>query len=213
MLLVNNDQFFKLSLSTPYDITTASFVEASSSGLTLGYYKLWITSGVNEGKYVVGQTGNVTGGIVIQPTSESVAFSSTDVGKKVVGNSGSAIITSAAGAYKSATPFADTSAISSWQLFGAEGKSDGSGIQLSGFEINDTYNLSSPSYVGEYLWNNTAAYPTAIGFSIDGTKCFYLRNGNDSVYHATLSTPFDISTLNNVLAYSVTGYNPNPRGI
>ena len=46
-----------------------------------------------------------------------------------------------------------------------------------------------------------------------GTKCFYLRNSNDSVYHATLSTPFDISTLNNVLAYSVTGNNSNPRGI
>jgi len=79
LLLGNNDQFFKLSLSTPYDITTASFVEASSSGLTLGYYGLWITSGANEGKYVVGQTGNVSGGIVIQPTSESLAFSSADV--------------------------------------------------------------------------------------------------------------------------------------
>jgi len=164
----------------------------------------------SDGALLYGYTGTY---IYNYTTGSTAAFSAADVGKKVVGNSGSAIITSTAGAYTSVTAFADTSAISSWQLFGAEGKSDGSGIQLSGFEINDTYNLSSPSYVGEYLWNNTAAYPTEIGFSTDGTKCFYLRNSNDSVYHATLSTPFDISTLNNVLTYSVTGNNSNPRGI
>ena len=197
LLLGNNDQFFKLSLSTPYDITTASFVEASSSGLTLGYYGLWITSGVNEGKYVVGQTGNVTGGIVIQPTSESVAFSSTDVGKKVVGNSGSAIITSAAGAYTSVATFADTSAISSWQLFGAEGKSDGTGIQLAGFSLPHT-SIDNPTHLNTLTWNSSYAKGRAIKISPDGTN-FYAINYSSTasaqtVHRFSLSTPFDIST-------------------
>ena len=227
LLLGNNDQFFKLSLSTPYDITTASFVEASSSGLTLGYYGLWITSGVNEGKYVVGQTGNVSGGIVIQPTSESVAFSSTDVGKKVVGNSGSGIITSTAGAYTSVTAFADTSAISSWQLFGAEGKSDGSGIKLSGYSVQSdiVFPTGASGSGASMVYNNNVSPADSTLNSLknvvlNSTGTIALTLVGSQVQRWNLSTAFDLSTMTedapnnntNQMTTNMTGFAVKPDG-
>jgi len=211
---VNSDyELRQYSLSTAYDITTATYDSVLwdwvSDGSQSGYANGHVFFGSSGTRlYLTRSANNVTEWI----SGSITAFSSTDVGKKVVGNSGSAIITSTAGAYKSVTAFADTSAISSWQLFGAQGKADGSGIELSGFTTSDVYNLSSPSFVGEYTWNSVV-YPTEIGFSTDGTKCFYLRNGNDAVYHATLSTPFNVSTISNVISYPVTGQNGNPRSI
>jgi len=205
LLLGNNDQFFKLSLSTPYDITTASFVEASSSGLTLGYYGLWITSGANEGKYVVGQTGNTSGGIVIQPTFESLAFNAADVGKKVVGNSGSAIITSTAGAYTSVTAFADTSAISSWQLFGAEGKSDGSGIVFTqagapgGIPTSTLSNQSGPHTI------HTGFFNQGFWWSNDGQYYYQLSQGTSNIIKVKCTTPWDLSTQTDEQTVSTTG--------
>jgi hypothetical protein len=203
LLLGNNDQFFKLSLSTPYDITTASFVEASSSGLTLGYYGLWITSGANEGKYVVGQTGNTSGGIVIQPTSESLAFSSADVGKKVVGNSGSAIITATSGTYTSVTPFADTSAISSWQLFGAEGKSDGSGIVFTQAGTPGGIPTTFSSLSGPH----TVSGQTEHGFhwSKDGTYYYIINQSNTTIYRYICTTPWDATTISAAQTLSAGG--------
>ena len=77
----------------------------------------------------------------IDATSTSNVFNASDVGKKVTGNSGSATITSTAGAYSSITAFADTSAISSWTLTGAQGKADGSGIELSGYSVQSDLSL------------------------------------------------------------------------
>ena len=124
-------------------------------------------------------------------TGTTAAFNAADVGKKVVGNSGSAIITSAAGAYKSVTAFADTSAISSWQLFGAQGKSDGSGITLSGFSTD--FDISS---AGSELHNTVEGYIDGerIRFNNDGTRLFVFGSVGQ-VYRWDLSTAYDLNTI------------------
>ena len=126
-------------------------------------------------------------------TLSSGSFASSDVGKKVVGNSGSAIITSAAGAYKSITPFADTSAISSWQLFGAQGKADGSGIELSsvlaGGGAIDLDNISYTS--NSFTISTTNTY--GMSFGNGGLKLYYLRSSNNRIYQFNLSTAYDIT--------------------
>jgi len=142
-------------------------------------------------------------------TSSSTAFNSSDVGKKVVGNSGTAVITSTAGAYKSVTAFADTSTISSWQLFGAEGKSDGTGISLTA-SASGAFNVSGASDTGrtgeigpimravtgnEYTSSQTnGAY-----MKPDGTQFFINYGGAQNlgryIYSVPLTTAYDISTV------------------
>jgi len=128
-------------------------------------------------------------------TLSSGSFDSADVGKKVIGNSGSAIITGTSGTYNSVTPFADTSAISSWQLFSAEGKSDGSGIQLSGYSLPHT-NVSTPTHTKTYTWPTSYAKLGNIKISPDGTS-FYATHYNSTsglVHRFSLSSPYDISS-------------------
>ena len=142
-------------------------------------------------------------------TLSSGSFDSADVGKKVVGNSGSAIITSSAGAYKSVTAFADTSAISSWQLFGAEGKADGSGISLTASAAG-AFNVSGASDTGRTgeiapimrtVTSNayTASQTAGAYMKPDGTQ-FFINYGGASnlgryIYSVPLTTAYDISTV------------------
>ena len=131
-------------------------------------------------------------------STASLAFNAADVGKKVVGNSGSAIITGTSGTYKSVTAFADTSAISSWQLFGAQGKSDGSGIELSGF--SSSYGTIYGKSLSDVVNHTTDAF-NSINFFIDfvispdGTKLFYTQYNDGKIYERAISTAWDLSTI------------------
>ena len=143
-------------------------------------------------------------------------FPSTDVGKKVVGNSGSAIITSTSGTYTSVTPFADTSAISSWQLFGAEGKADGSGIQLT--HISGGYDFSSLSYTGRsfYLTGAVATLVQAEGMSMkpDGTKMWVAGKYLDQLVEFSLSTPYEIDTASSTgTTLDISSYESAVKGV
>jgi hypothetical protein len=146
----------------------------------------------SDGALLYGYTGTY---IYNYTTGSTAAFSAADVGKKVVGNSGSAIITSTAGAYTSVTPFADTSAISSWQLFGAQGKSDGTGIELTA--SSNGYDLANASYTSTSFNTSTQmADPRSIRFKPDGTK-MYITAGSSTgdIYQYSLTTPYDLTTI------------------
>jgi DNA-binding beta-propeller fold protein YncE len=134
--------------------------------------------------------------------STSTAFNEADVGKKVVGNSGSAIITATSGAYQSVTAFADTSAISSWTLTSSQGKADGSGIQLSGYSTqSDIVFPTGASGSGASMVYNNNVSPTSsvfdnlrsVVFNSEGTIALVLKAGK--VLRFNLSTAFDLSTM------------------
>ena len=136
-------------------------------------------------------------------TLSSGTFDSADVGKKVVGNSGSALITATSGTYKSVTAFANTSAISSWQLFGAEGKSDGSGIALTGISVQ-AQNINQATANSLDGQNGTSAgfQPTfmrSIHVSDDGTH-IAVTTSNTQTQMYQMSTPFDITTIGSAVS-------------
>ena len=150
----------------------------------------------------------------IIPLPATQVFNSSDVGKKVVGNSGSAIITSTAGAYKSVTAFADTSAISSWQLFSAEGKSDGSGIELTGFETSfdwlghdnaTPFSTRNGSFPGWGQNDDIGDFQTHC-LSPKGDYYYMFTQGtagttSNIIYKWELTTPYDLSTMSYVANY------------
>lgn len=188
---------YKFNLTTAFDITTAVYVEETGAH-GWGYYPRF--SRDNSGNtYMIGGIGDGSNTIRIAQTSTSSAFNAADVGKKVVGNSGSAIITSTAGAYTSVTPFADTSAISSWQLFGAQGKSDGTGVELSGYSTQSDIVFptgASGSGASMVYNNNVSATFTnlrSVVFNSAGTIALVMTSGNIQRYN--LSIAFDLSTL------------------
>lgn len=191
-------KIYQWNLTSPYSITSTSLVYDTQFSITLLAGNN-VSYGPGPLRVLNGKAYIVDGGsksIIYQYTSSaSNVFNSSDVGKKVVGNSGSAIITSAAGAYKSVTAFADTSAISSWQLFGAQGKSDGSGIELTA--SSNGYDLANASYTSTSFNTSTQmADPRSVRFKLDGTK-MYVTAGNSTgdIYQYSLSTPYDLTTI------------------
>ena len=182
---------YEYGLTQAWDVSSASYSNISLAQ-TNGRGMTFSNSGQKMYLCKIGAAE-----LIRYSTSSSNVFSSSDVGKKVVGNSGTAVITSTAGAYKSVTAFADTSAISSWQLYGAEGKSDGTGIQLAGFSLPHT-SIDNPTHLNTLTWNSSYAKGRAIKISPDGTN-FYAINYSSTasaqtVHRFSLSTPFDIST-------------------
>jgi 6-phosphogluconolactonase (cycloisomerase 2 family) len=198
------------TLSTAYDISTVSYTNTSADvttlfGGTTGAAD--ITFNNNGSKMYISDSFN---GYVRQfSVSTSTAFNEADVGKKVVGNSGSAIITATSGTYKSVAAFADTSAISSWQLFGTEGKSDGSGIKLSGHQ--SLFNISSSTL--SYTWNTSSFSQTLcnMSFKPDGTRVIIVDMTLNNIVSYNLSTPWDLSTA--TAHHTKTGIQTNNRGI
>ena len=204
--------------SDPFGSTTSKYFTMSPgydlSSLSSGTSFTWQgnsshtadTRFSSDGALLYGWTGTY---IYNYTTGTTAAFNAADVGKKVVGNSGSAIITSTTGAYTSVTPFADTSAISSWQLFGAEGKADGSGVLLSGYV--SSFNISSSTL--SYTWNTSGFSNTLnnMSFKPDGTRVIIVDTGLNNIVSYNLSTPWDLSTA--TAHYTKTGIQTNNRGI
>lgn len=213
MVGYGSDTIHQYSLSTAWDATTGSYDSVSynlpaayggSNDRPRGF--VFKPNGTNF--YILGQTND----IVFQYSVGSLgAFNASDIGKRIVGNSGSAIITSAAGAYTSVTAFADTSAISSWQLFGAEGKADGSGISLSGYSTqNDIVFPTGASGSGATMIYSNNVSPTSsifdslrsISLNNQGTIALVLTSGK--VQRFNLSIAFDLSTMTEDATNSVT---------
>jgi hypothetical protein len=181
------------SLSTAWDISTINTTGTTFTNPALTNSTPQAINFSKSGTKLYMADGTT---IYEQDTGYSEVFSSTDVGKKVVGNSGSAIITSTAGAYKSVTAFADSSAISSWQLFGAQGKSDGSGVELIGFQLPHT-NIATPTHTKTYTWPTSYTKVGGIKISPGGTNFYASHYGSGAaglVHRFSLSTPYDITT-------------------
>ena len=210
------------TLSTAYDISTVSYTSTNADVNTLFGGSMGagdITFNNNGSKMYISDTVN---GYVRQfSVSTSTAFSASDVGKKVVGNSGSAIITATSGTYKSVTAFADTSAISSWTLTSSQGKADGSGIQLSGYSTqSDIVFPTGASGSGASMVYNNNVSPTSsvfdnlrsVVFNSEGTIALLLKAG--TVLRFNLSTAFDLSTMTEASSDNFTDQlNSNQFGI
>jgi sugar lactone lactonase YvrE len=141
----SNDTVFQYSLTTGFDLTTASYDSVSFS--------------------VAGQDG--------QP--ESIAFSNDGSKMFVVGN-----LTNSLHQYTLST-----------------------GFDL----ITASYDSVSFSVAGQ------DASPTSVAFSNDGSKMFVLGGGAGNVYQYSMS-PFDLTTASyDSVSFSVAGQAPNPVGL
>ena len=126
------------------------------------------------------------------------SFSSSDVGKRVEGNGGVAIITAASGTYTVTTNFTNTNVIAAgdWSLYGTKFETDGSGVTLSG--STSGYNLSNVTYGHALITttNNggTGNTVTDMYWKSDGLRAWAVAY-NDYVYEYSCTSAWDVNTM------------------
>jgi hypothetical protein len=106
--------------------------------------------------------------------------------------------------------------------YGVTFNDDGSKMYILGlisdsvfqYSLSTAYDLSTASYDSvSFSFTSQDTAPLGFVFNNDGTKAFMSGNTGDSVYQYTLSTAYDISTLSyDSVSFSVS-QEPNPQGI
>ncbi|MDC8003362.1 hypothetical protein POV27_04830 [Aureisphaera galaxeae] len=189
-----SDAVDEYDLSTPYDVSTGTFVdsfsvsgeEGNATGMafnnagtllfivgtssdTLYMYTLAIAYDVSTG--VLSQSFSIG---AQEATPQDVAFNKDGTKMYIVGNTGD--------------------------------------------DINE-YDLSSPFDISTVVFNDTFSVatqetnPTGVAFNNDGTQLFVSGDSGNDVNQYTLSTPFDVSTGTFVTNFSVNSEDGSPGGI
>ena len=224
-----NGKTLTKELPSPWVMKTGSVTTGDQGGLGDG--NNWTTVAEDDYDLITGNYYNPTwtqNGSAIILFNSSVApnyldiiplpalqvFSSADVGKVVTGNSGSAIISATSGTYKSVAAFADTSTISSWTLTSSQGKADGSGIELTGYETSfdwlghdnaTPFSTRNGSFPGWGQSDGVGDFQTHC-LSPKGDYYYMFTQGaggtnNNIIYKWELTTPYDLSTMSYVANY------------
>jgi len=215
---------YQYSLSTAFDLSTASydnetfdfaFSGNSMSGVSDIEFidngtKVFISEAGDNRIY---QYSTSKEGLVLGTGS----FATEDVGKRIVGNGGEAILTAADGSYEEQTAFNDTSTIAAgdWSMFALDVESADLGLTLSGLVIPNGFLLDQASYDNvSFSVLVQDGSPEGIAFNTDGTKMYMVGGSSDSVYQYILSTAFDISTASyEGISFDVSGQDASPKSI
>jgi len=231
------------TLSTPFDVSTASFVDAFSvaaqetepRGLAFSSdgTKMFVadSNGDEVNEYTLSTPFDVSTAsfvtsflVAAQETSpEGLAFSSDGTKMFVVGAIGDDV-----NEYTLTSPFTlfptfvDSFSVAAQDTdpTGVAFSPDGTKMFVSGFvgaDVNEYtlstgFDVSTASFVDSFSVGAQFNGPKGLAFSSDGTKMFTL-DVDDDVSEYTLSTGFDVSTASFVDSFSVAGQETSPRGV
>jgi sugar lactone lactonase YvrE len=235
MYIVGNtgDDINEYDLSTPWDISTTSFVRnfsvASQETEPRGLFfkpdgtKMYIcgTVGENVNEYDLSTPWNISTASYVQNFSvatqetapQSLSFKPDGTKMYVLGDSGDDI-----NEYDLVTPW-DISTASYVQNFSVASqeteayglffKPDGSAFYVSGLAGDTVYQYTIGGF--SVLAQETAA--TGLFFKPDGAKVYIIGVTGDDVNEYDLSTPWDITTASYVQNFSVATQETNPTGL
>jgi len=193
-----NDSVFQYTLSTAFDLSTASYDSVSFSVATEDTSPRDIAFNTDGTKmYMVGNSN----GSVYQYTL-STAFDLSTASYDSV-------------SFSVATEDTDP--------LGIAFNTDGTKMYILGnsndsvfqYTLSTAFDLSTASYDSvSFSVATEDTTPLGIAFNTDGTKMYILGNSNDSVYQYTLSTAFDLSTASyDSVSFSVATEDTIPQGI
>ena len=182
------------TLSTPFDVSAASFVD-SFSVASQETSPRGLAFSANGGKmFVVGNNGD--------DVNEYTLSTPFDV---------------------STASFVDSFSVTSQETAPQDLAFSANGakmfvVGLIGQDVNE-YTLSAPfdvstaSFVDSFSVTSQESSPQGLAFSANGEKMFVLGNNGNDVNEYTLSTPFDVSTASFVGSFSVTSQDTIPAGL
>jgi len=239
------DDVNEYTLTSPFDVSTASFVDSFSVAAQEGGPQGLAFSSDGTKMFVVGTIGDAVNeytltspfdvstasfvdsfSVAAQDTDPSgVAFSSDGTKMFVVGNAGDDVneYTLTAPFTLFHTTFVDSFPVNAQETSprGLAFSSDGTKMFVLGFigdDVNE-YTLTSPfdvstaSFVDSFSVAGQDTFPLYLTFSSDGTKMFVTGDTGDDVNEYTLTSPFDVSTASFVDSFSVAAQDTSPTGL
>lgn len=194
----STDAIYQYSLSTAFDISTASYDSVSFS---------------------IATEDTVPYGLIFKPDGTKMYMSG--------GSSDSIHQYSLSTAWDLSTASYDSVSFSTatqdTQPYDFAFNSDGTKVYLVAgqykavyqYSLSTAYDLSTISYDNvSFNVLSQASNPYALVFKPDGTKMFILGGTSDSVYSYSLSTAFDISTASyNNVSFNISAQEPTPYGL
>jgi VCBS repeat-containing protein len=190
----SGDDVNEYTLSTGFDVSTASFVDSFSvsSQDTVPVGLAFNTDGTKM--FVVGYYG--------QDVNEYTLSTGFDV---------------------STASFVDSFSVSSQERYpyGLAFNTDGTKMFVVGYGGDDVneytlstgFDVSTASFVDSFSVGSQDTVPVSLKFNTDGTKMFVVGYTGDDVNEYTLSTGFDVSTASFVDSFSVSSQDTDPVGL
>jgi sugar lactone lactonase YvrE len=88
-----------------------------------------------------------------------------------------------------------------------------SGDDVNEYSLSTPWDVSSASYVQNFSVSTQDGQPQALFFKPDGTKMYVVGAVNDGVYEYDLSTPWDVSSSSYLQSFSVASQVSTPGGL
>ena len=241
MIGTSTDTVHQYSLSTAYDISTASYDSVSfdvSTQIANPYSLVFNNDGTKmlvSGSSLIQEYTLSTGFDLSTASASSVSYTDANVGPAVRGlvynDDGSKLywlglntvhqystalpaqtLDLSTGSYFSFTP-SDATAVS-FTNAPASGKAVGFAVEVTGLDTSVGYDLASASYDSVSLsLSSYQTSPTSLFFKPDGTKVYTTGNSGDDIDEYTLSTAWDISTASHVQVFGVNSQDTYPAGV
>ncbi len=173
----SNDEVYRYTLSTPYNLTTATYIDAldvSSQDTTPNGVS------INEDGTELYVSGTVSQSVHRYTMSTPYDLSTAS------------FIHSLDVSSQDATPSDVSINDDGTELF----VSGLSGDSVYRYTLSTAYNLTTATYIQALDVSNHETSVTGVSINIDGTEIYTSGTDNDSVYRYRLSTPYDLSTSN-----------------
>lgn len=193
-----NDTVYQYSLSTAFDVSTASYDSVSFSVASQDSNSFNITFNNNGTKmYMVGATGDS-----VYQYSLSTSFDMSTASYDSV---------SFSVASQDITPYDVAFGSSGTKMYIVGFNND----SLYQYSLSTAYDLSTASYDSvSFSVATQETQPTDFAISSDGTEIYVVGLANDTVYKYTLSTAWDLSTASYAsVSFSVASQENVPRNV
>ena len=194
-----SDTVFQYSLSTAWDVSTASYDSVSFSVTAQDGAPMCITFKPDGTKFYI--AGNNTSS-VYQYTLSTAWDMSTASYDSI------SFSVSTQGIYSREVIFNDDGTL--MYVYSSNNET------IFQYTLSTAWDISTASYASKsYAFGNTPeSDPEGMAFNDTGTKFYMVGTGGDTVYQYTLSTAWDISTLSyDSVSFSVAGQDTTPYGV
>jgi len=190
MMGAANDTVFQYSLSTGFDLSTASYDSVSFSPSSQ------------------------------ETSPNCLAFNSDGTKMYIAGNTNDTIYqyspvkTTATLDLSTGNYFSDTLAANTTYTISNAGDAQSFQVELSNTDIiNDAFDISTASGVAFFNTSSQDAAMEGVFFKPDGTKMYMIGRVNDHVQEYNLAPAWDVSTATSLQSFNVGPQDINPRGL
>jgi len=233
MLGSGNDRVNEYSLSTAWDISTASYVQnfsvATEETSPLGLFfkpdglKMYVCGAIGDdvNEYTLSTAWDVSTAsyvrafsVAAQTTAPSAVFFKPDGSKMYILDETNDIVRQwTIGGFNFVADESEPRGL----FFKPDGTRmyviGASGDDVNEYSLSTAWDISTSSYVQNFVVSGQETAPSSLFFKPDGTRMYVLGTSGDDVNEYSLSTAWDVSTASYVQVFSVSAQETVPNGL